>query len=230
MRKVAILQSNYIPWKGYFDIINSADIFIFYDQAQYTKNDWRNRNLIKTPRGTQWLTIPVRQTGLKTLRICDTVVANSLWRKKHWQSLITYYAKSPHFKLFKQCFYELYREDDEENLSRINVKFIQAINGLLGINTEMAYSSSYQLVEGKTERLVQLCKDNQATHYISGAAAKNYLNLALFDQAGIEVIWMDYSQYPDYAQLFPPFMHQVSIVDLLFNHGLDAKNYMLSFS
>jgi len=188
MRKVAILQSNYIPWKGYFDIINLADIFILYDQAQYTKNDWRNRNLIQTSQGAQWLTIPVKQTSLKDQRINETVVANNVWRKKHWKSLQNNYNKSKYFKQYSPYFYELYLEDDEQYLSKINYKFIKLINKLIGISTEIVWSSDYTLVKGKTERLVKLCQDTHATQYISGLSAKSYLDSELFNEIGIDHI------------------------------------------
>ncbi len=230
MSKVAILQSNYIPWKGYFDIINLADTFILYDQAQYTKNDWRNRNLIQTPQGSQWLTIPVKQTSLKDQRIDETLVANNLWRKKHWKSLQNNYNKSKYFKHYSPYFYALYLEDDEQYLSKINYKFIKLINKLIGITTEIVWSLDYTLVEGKTERLVKLCQDTNATQYISGLSAKSYLDSTLFDKAGIDLIWMEYKDYPCYQQLFSPFIHQVSIIDLLFNYGPDAKKYMLTFT
>jgi len=229
--KVAILQSNYIPWKGYFDIINLADIFIIYDQAQYTKNDWRNRNLIKTPQGSQWLTIPVKRTSLKAQRICDTEVANAVWRKKHWHSLLNNYRKAPYFSQLEPSFRCLYLDNTHIiNLSQINLQFITVINQILGITTEIRYASEFTLASGKTERLVDLCKQNHASHYISGASAQSYLDLERFKQENIKLHWMDYSQYPEYSQLYPPFIHSVSILDLLFNHGSNAYKYMCSFT
>ncbi len=108
----AILQSNYIPWKGYFDIINTADVFIFYDHVQYTKNDWRNRNRIKTPQGSNWLTIPVRQLD-SSQKIEETHVLNQDWRKKHWASLSNFYGKTPGFKLYKDLIEPLYLNSEE---------------------------------------------------------------------------------------------------------------------
>ena len=225
MKKIAILQSNYIPWKGYFDLIGSVDEFVLYDDMQYTKNDWRNRNLIKTPNGPAWLTIPVRQETLaQTIR--ETRIATPLWHKQHWKTISQNYAKAAHFKEYKDFFAELYRTATEEYLSEINRKFLLAINGLLGIATTIRCSSEFTLAPGKSERLLELCKTLGATTYLSGPAAGDYLDVALFTAAGIEVEWMDYRGYPEYTQLFPPFAHGVSIVDLLFNEGGNAPKFM----
>ncbi|MEQ1637314.1 MAG: WbqC family protein [Methylococcales bacterium] len=228
-KKTAILQSNYIPWKGYFDLINSVDEFILFDEVQYTKNDWRNRNLIKTGQGLQWLSIPVKQTSLHTQRVCDTQVANAVWRKKHWQSLVTNYSKAPCFKNFSEPFKALYLGQTTSELSQINYQFITAINNILNIKTKLSWSSDYTLAAGKTARLVKLCQDSSAQEYISGPSAKNYIEADLFAQANIKLTWMDYAGYPEYPQLHPPFQHTVSILDLIFNVGADAPAYMHSF-
>jgi len=225
MKKIAILQSNYIPWKGYFDIIGSVDEFVLYDDMQYTKNDWRNRNKIKTRNGLEWITIPVRVESLaQTIR--ETKIVNPLWRKQHWKTLAQNYAKAGHFKEYKDIFEELYLGATEVYLSEINRKFILAINGLLGIATTIRCSSEFTLAPGKSERLLELCKTLGATTYLSGPAASDYLDAAIFAEAGIAVEWMDYSGYPEYTQLFPPFEHGVSIVDLLFNEGGNAPKFM----
>jgi len=225
MKKIAILQSNYIPWKGYFDIIRSVDEFVLYDDMQYTKNDWRNRNKIKTRNGLEWLTIPVRVESLhQTIR--ETKIVNPLWHKQHWKTIAQNYAKAEHFKEYKDAFEELYLGATEVYLSEINRKFLQAINGLLGITTTIRCSSEFILAPGKSERLLELCKTLGATTYLSGPAASDYLDASIFAEAGIGVEWMDYSGYPEYPQLFPPFEHGVSIVDLLFNEGKNALNFM----
>lgn len=227
-KKVAIVQSNYIPWKGYFDLINLVDEFILLDDVQYTKNDWRNRNLIKTPNGTAWLTIPVHQESLSQ-KINETVVANEIWRKKHIKSITQNYSKGKYFKDYKDLFQELYLQSNEKFLSRINHRFITAISNVLGINTKISWSMDYKLVEGKTERLVDLCKHTGATEYISGPAAKGYIDEEMFENEGILLKYIDYSGYPEYTQLFPPFEHRVSIIDLILNEGPNAPKYMKSF-
>jgi hypothetical protein len=226
---VAIVQSNYIPWKGYFDLINSADEFILYDDVQYTTRDWRNRNRIKTKKGLMWLSVPVQTSGKRLQKIRETVVADSEWTARHWKAIITNYARTDYFKSYGEVFKRLYAEMDEKFLSRINYRFIEAICRVLGITTKISWSMDYNLTEGKTERLVGLCSDAGATEYLSGPAAKAYLDERLFTDKGIKVTYYDYSGYPEYKQLFPPFVHEVSIMDLIFNVGPNAPKYMKSF-
>jgi len=227
-RKAAIIQSNYIPWKGYFDIINKADEFIIYDHVQYTKNDWRNRNKIKTHQGIQWFTIPVN--GSVSQKICEVFVFNNSWRRKHWSTLMQEYGKSPFFKDYKDIFEKLYLGSNEENLSKINYEFIKAVNEILGIKARITHSMDYNLVGDKVEKLVEICTKVNANTYISGPSAKSYLNEQIFNESGIQVEWMEYENYPEYNQLYPPFYHAVSILDLIFNEGLNAVNFMKSFN
>lgn len=226
-KKVAILQSNYIPWKGYFDLINHVDEFILFDDVQYTKNDWRNRNKIKTPTGLMWITIPVLYNFPQKIK--DTVIGFSGWNRKHWNSIIHNYSNTRYFSDFKEQFESLYLENKEKFLSEINYRFISHICMIIGIETKISWSMDYTLVNGKTERLIDLCKQARATEYISGPAAKNYIDEELFQKEGITLTFFDYSGYPEYDQLFPPFEHGVSIIDLIFNQGLHARNYMKSF-
>lgn len=228
MKKIAILQSNYIPWKGYFDLINMVDEFIFYDEVQYTKNDWRNRNKIKTPQGIQWLTIPVRQESLDQ-KIKDTKISDKKWNIKHWRTISQNYSKAKYFKDYKDIFEELYLTCDEEYLSQINYKFITTINEILEIKTKLRWSSEFELVDGQTEKLLGICKDCNADIYLSGPAAKDYFNEELAKQENIKVEWMDYSGYKEYEQLNPPFEHGVTILDLIFNEGDRVKEFMKSF-
>lgn len=225
MKKIAILQSNYIPWKGYFDIINQVDEFIFYDDVQYTKNDWRNRNKIKTSNGSLWLTIPVRQENLSQ-KINETKVSQHNWAEKHWKSISLNYSKAPFFHLYKDKLEKFYSEVETPLLSEINRSAIELINSFLGINTVLTSSSDYKLIEGKNERLIDLILQAGGTHYLSGPSAKDYIIEDLFKESGIEVSWMNYSGYPEYPQIHPPFEHAVSVVDLILNTGPDAKKYM----
>ncbi|MBR1753512.1 WbqC family protein [bacterium] len=228
-KKVAILQSNYIPWKGYFDIIASVDEFIFYDEMQYTKNDWRNRNKIKTQNGLQWLTIPCETKGSVSneQKICNTKVTNKIWTNKHWNSIQNAYAKAPYFKENQDWVKAIYKSlENEDYLCKINYRFIYAICDYLGIKTKLSFCQDYGLIEGKTERLVDLVQKAGGTEYLSGPAAKDYIDENLFKEAGIKLTWMDYSGYPEYSQLFPPFEHGVTILDLIFNTGKDARKYM----
>jgi len=228
MKKIAILQSNYIPWKGYFDLINSVDEFIIYDCVQFTKNDWRNRNKIKTQNGLIWITIPVKHSI--TQKISEIETLNNNWRKKHWNSIINNYSKSKYFKKYSDFFYELYNTSEEINLHKINIAFINQINSILNISTKITDSYEYQLKGDRVERLVNICKQAGASEYISGPSAKVYLDVEMFAMENIKVSWIDYSNYPEYTQLHGEFEHSVSILDLIFNEGENALNFMKSFN
>jgi hypothetical protein len=227
-KKIAILQSNYIPWKGYFDLIHSVDEFVLYDDVQFTKHDWRNRNVIKTNRGTQWLTIPVQHENFGQL-IKDTKTSDKRWPKKHWATLSQNYARAEYFREYRNIFEQLYLSIDQDYLSEINYRFITVINEILGINTQITWSTEFDMVKGQTERLLSICKQCGATEYVSGPAARDYFDIALAEKENINVSWMDYSEYPKYNQLHQPFVHEVTIIDLLFNMGPKAKQFMKTF-
>lgn len=229
IKKVAILQSNYIPWKGYFDLINMVDEFILFDDMQYTRRDWRNRNKIKTPNGVIWLTIPVDVKGKYFQKIQDTVINDSDWPKAHWNSIVHNYAKAEYFQKYRDSFEELYSGINQPLLSQINYHFLRSICNLLSINTQISWSTDYEVTDGKTERLVSLCQQAGATEYVSGPSAKDYIIPSIFAEANINLTFIDYSGYPEYKQLYPPFEHGVSIIDLLFNVGPNAHKYMRSF-
>ncbi len=230
MKKIAILQSNYIPWKGYFDIINMVDEFILYDDMQFTRRDWRNRNKIKTPDGLKWLTIPVISKGRYTQKINETKVSDHKWCQSHWHALTLNYSKAPFFKEYQERIHAIYRAcETEDYLSRINHRFLTEICDILGIQTTISWSSDYKLLDGKTERLVGLVQSAGGDSYLSGPAAKDYIVDACFEEAGITLEYMDYSGYRGYPQLFGSFEPGVSILDLLFNTGPDSIRYMKSF-
>ena len=230
MKKIIITQSNYIPWKGYFDSINMADEFVLYDDMQYTRRDWRNRNQIKTKDGLKWLSIPVEVKGKYFQKINETKVSESDWGEKHWNTILHNYSKAKFFNEYKTIFEELYLNSKEEFLSKINYNFIKAICDILDIRTEMKWSSEFNLLEEKTERLVDICKNEGATDYYSGPAAKAYMNEELFEKENIKIHYFDYSGYPEYTQLHGDFTHAVSILDLIFNEGPDSKKFMKSFN
>lgn len=172
-KTVAILQSNYIPWKGYFDLIRSVDEFILYDEVQYTRRDWRNRNKIKTADGTQWLTVPVEVKGKYFQKINETLISESGWEKNHWTRICSAYSKAPYFKEYKSCFEKLYAECSSNILSKINELFILEICKVLGIKTKVTKSISYPTETiDPSERLLKICLQARANTYISGPAAK----------------------------------------------------------
>lgn len=222
MKKVAILQSNYIPWKGYFDMIAAVDEFILYDDVQFTKNDWRNRNQIKPRRSAvaddtrgprYWTTYPRRNHWYKVAR-------------KALEDIESNYRRARYFEEIAKWLMPLYFDEPASHLSHLNRRFIDAICNYLGIKTKLSSSWDYSLIEGKTERLVDLCAQVGGTEYISGPAARDYIEEGVFGEEGIELTWFDYSGYPEYPQLWEGFTHGVTILDLLFNCGKDAPRYM----
>tara|TARA_R100001143_G_C3360095_1_gene134897 strand:+ start:7794 stop:8486 length:693 start_codon:yes stop_codon:yes gene_type:complete len=226
MNKIAILQSNYIPWKGYFDLIAAADEFILYDDMQYTRRDWRNRNKIKTPQGLQWLTVPVRVKGQFHQKIRETEIESTDWAHAHWKALVQNYRRTPHFEDIAAWLEPLYLNSLPTQLSELNRRFIEAICHYLSIETKISNSWDYSLAEGKSERLADLCAQAGGTEYISGPAAKDYLDEQAFKIKGINVTWFDYTNYPSYPQLWGEFAHGVTILDLLFNCGKSSRDYM----
>ena len=226
MKKVAILQSNYIPWKGYFDMIAAVDELILYDDMQYTRRDWRNRNRIKTPQGLRWLTVPVQVKGKYYQKIKDTEIVGSDWALAHWKTLAQNYRRASHFEEITAWLQPLYLAESYTHLSQLNRRFIEAVCDNLGIMTFISNSWDYTLLDGKTERLADLCAQAGGSEYISGPAAKDYIEENVFTEQGIKLTWFDYSGYPEYPQSWGEFKHDVSILDLLFNCGNDAPRYM----
>lgn len=134
MTTAVILQSNYIPWKGYFDLIHDADVFIFYDDVQFTVRDWRTRNRIKTPQGLQWLSVPAGSD--RNRLICEVALTDPTWQARHWQTIEQNYRKCPYFDRYRPTFEALYLDRRWDNLSELNQTFIRVIAGeLLGIRT-----------------------------------------------------------------------------------------------
>ncbi len=223
---MAIVQSNYIPWKGYFDLIAAVDEFILYDDVQYTRRDWRNRNQIKTPKGLQWLTVPVKVKGKYHQTIRETEIEDADWAKTHWKSLCQNYRRAKHFEAIAQELEPLYLQTEHSHLSQLNRTLIEWVCSKLGIKTKISNSWDYQLIDGKTERLADLCGQAGASEYISGPAARGYIDETIFAERGIMLTWFDYTGYPEYPQLWGDFIHTVSILDLLFNCGSEAPRYM----
>lgn len=225
MTTVVVLQSNYIPWKGYFDLIHDADLFIFYDDLQFTKNDWRNRNRIKTQKGAEWITIPVGTDAHRL--ICEVEIKDAAWQTKHWKTIQQHYGKCPYFARYQAFFEDVYLRRQWVNLSELNQYLIRTISSdLLGMHTTFRDSREFHPAGHKLDRLLDLVTKTDADRYISGPAAKDYIDPARFANAGVELFWKDYSGYPEYPQRFPPFEHGVSILDLLFNIGADAPWYI----
>lgn len=224
--KCLITQSNYIPWKGYFDSISQVDTFVVYDDMQYTKRDWRNRNQIKTDTGLKWLSIPVEVSGKYLQKIKDTKVADKKWNIAHWDQIKEWYKNAPYYKEMAEWIEPLYRNCQFDYLTEINLHFINAICSFLKINTQIKFSSEFTLHNERTQRLVNICTDLNATEYYSGPAARAYMDEKLFEEMGISVKYFEYNGYPEYPQQFPPFSHNVSILDLILNNGSDSSKFL----
>jgi len=225
VKRVAVCQSNYIPWKGYFDLIHDVDVFVFYDDVQFTKNDWRNRNRIKGREGLQWMTIPVG-TDLRR-RICDVTIPDPRWQRKHLKMLESLYGRARFFERYRELLEQLYVKREWANLSELNQFAVRTIaRGCLGIATEFTSSLEFACHGQKEERLLGLLRAVGADVYVSGPAAKAYLDPERFSAAGIEVVWKDYAGYPSYFQFHPPFEHGVTILDVLFHVGPAASDFI----
>ena len=222
--KVSVIQSNYIPWRGYFDIMHDADVFVFYDDVQYTVNDWRNRNRVKTANGVVWLTIPVGDQNDR--RICDVVLRDQGWMRKHWATIEQSYRAATGFVRYQDFFRSFYSRP-WGSLSELNQTMTRAIAvDLLGIRTQIVDSRDYDL-EGKgSDRLLMLLKKMGATDYISGPRAQGYLDAESYARNGVRVHWKDYSRYPEYPQLHGTYEPNLSVVDLLLNCGDEAPRYI----
>lgn len=208
--------------------MNSVDDFVFYDVVQYTKNDWRNRNKIKTAQGVQWLTVPVTVTNRMNSTIDEICTANTDWQEKHWKSISQNYGKCANFSGFSSRFQEFYENNRSTNLSEINRSLVKILCECLDVNPQFHDARNLNIEGDRNERLVSICKQLGATEYLSGPAAQAYLDEKLFEDAGIKVRWMNFSHYEEYPQRFPPFEHKVSAIDLIFNEGANGKNFLLS--
>jgi hypothetical protein len=226
--RCVILQPSFVPWRGHFHQIQQADLFVFLDDVPYDSRGWRNRNRIKTPQGVRWLTIPVRRKGsrarrtpIREIEICD----DGDWRRRHRNSIRHAYARAPFFARYAPLLAEHYARP-VERLADFTIDLTVDLARAIGIrNTEFLRSSSLALDGGKTGRLLNILREVGATEYISGPAARDYLDLERLEAAGIAVRFMDYD-YPEYPQLYPPYDPRVSILDLLFMVGAEAPRYI----
>lgn len=225
---VAVHQPQYLPWLGYFEKMRRADVFCFLDNVQYKKNDWQNRNRIKTAQGWQWLTVPVHYRYPQ--KINQVTINNSVdWKKKHLQTLISNYNRSPFFNEFKQSFEQVYSEN-WDYLSDLNIALIKRLRRAFGLEQRPAVrSSDFNLREDPTDRLIDICHALKGDTYLAGRDGTQYMDLARFKQSGIQVIIQDF-KHPDYPQLFQGFQSHMSAVDLLFNCGAKSLEIIEEFN
>jgi hypothetical protein len=218
-KRIAIIQSCYIPWRGFFDLIDRCDEYVVFDSVQFAKRHWHNRNVIKTPQGATWLTIPVA-TKSRFAQPIDEVEVSAPWAATHWASLKANYARAPHFAAHAGALEALYTEAERlTRLSEINWLFLRAIMDLLDIKARLVSDREYAPEGARTQRLLDICRKAGATHYLSGPSARDYLDVAAFAEAGIAVEWMGYGGYPDYPQCWGPFAPAVTVLDMICNVG-----------
>lgn len=224
--KVGIIQSNFLPWRGYFDFIRETDLFILHDDLQYTKSDWRNRNRIKTPRSTEWITVPVRYHHTRQLIEETPVDYSTPWAQKMLNRIREAYRRAPCFEPYFSELADLLNQP-AASISGLNLSLIKWVCSHLEIDTQIRMSQEYHPKGAKTERLIGILQQAKATTYLSGPAAQAYLIPQLFERAGIQLEYKQYN-YPEYDQLYPPFESAVSVIDLLFMKGSDAISYLES--
>lgn len=223
--RVAIHQPQYLPWLGYFDKMDQVDSFVLLDDVQFKKNEWQNRNRIKTAAGWQWLTVPVLHHSSQ--RISEVKINPTVpWARKHLQALVSNYASTPFLDLHRPFFEDLYARE-WGSLLDLNLVTISYLVEALAIRTKLVLASSLPLPTGieATDRLVAICQALEADTYLSGAGGRGYLDLARFDEAGIRVLFQAFQTRP-YPQRFGAFIPDLSIVDLLFNCNGDSLHIL----
>jgi len=216
MKKISILQSNYIPWKGVFDMIDRVDKFVFFEDVDFTKRDWRTRNYIKTANGLTMLTVPVKKTARGTKINNIYIVDDDKWRDRHINIITTAYSKARHFQEYRWILDEIYRSKKITKLSDFNMYVTKLLCNVLNIEADFVNSTDLATSGRKDDKLIEICKCLGATHYLSGPSAKSYISAEKFDEAELKVEYMEYV-YPEYPQMFGDFEHGVSVLDLIFN-------------
>ena len=226
LRTVSVLQPGYIPWLGFFDQMQRVDVFVVYDDVQFDKHGWRNRNRVKSPNGPYWLTVPVRHHGLMQPRINEIVIDRQQpWVRKHVGTFRQFYAAAPFLESYLPALEELLRRD-YQFLIDLDVALIEYFASCFGIKRKMVLASQLNIVGERTERLIRICQHYGASHYLSGDAAKAYLDDELFRQSGIDVVWHSY-RHPVYRQQYGAFVSHLSAADLLFNCGSKSREFFV---
>ena len=221
---MAISQSNYLPWRGYFHLIDSVDIFVLLDDVQFTKRDWRNRNKIKSASGATWLTLPVETKGKYKAKIYEIQTSDESWKNQHIRTREHMYARAGHATTVLPWLREVFAKAPKSELYLINRHFVQHINQFLGIDTVLASSLDFDTPSDPNDRLVAICSALGAQTYVSGPAAKQYLDESQFAASNIDLEWFQYGPYSEYPQLWGPWEERVSVVDLLLNIGDEATH------
>jgi len=226
MNKVVVLQPGYLPWIGFFKQMMESDIFVYYDDVQFDKHGWRNRNRVKTASGVQWISVPVRHKNLGKPLINEVLIDNSkIWRKKHIELIRQSYSKSPYINKYLPDLEGLLMSQDWEFLVDLNLSIVDLICEWLSIEVNIKRSSEIEVYGGKNTRIINICNRYNADVYLSGDAAKEYLDVGLFESNNIKVEWNNYKPIR-YKQLYGEFVPNLSIIDLLFNMGESSIDFI----
>ncbi|NIM96501.1 MAG: hypothetical protein GTO24_00030 [candidate division Zixibacteria bacterium] len=225
IRTVGILQPGYLPWLGFFEQLHRCDEFVLYDDVQFEKGSWRNRNRIKTPNGTQWLTVPVLLKGRDFPLIKDVVINPTMtWQKKHVKSIRQNYSNAPFFELYADGLFA--RLNQTWNyLIDLDLELIYWLAEQLNIFTPIRLASSLGIQGSGVQRLVDIIDAVNGSHFYEGSAGKNYIDVDVFEKNGISITFQDYN-HPKYPQRYGDFISHLSIIDLLFNCGPESLNIL----
>ena len=224
-KTIGIHQPNFLPYGGFFKKVMLSDIFVILDNAQFSKSDFHNRNRIKSNNGALWITIPVKTSGKLAQLITETeMIDNIPWRKKHLKSFEQYYRKAPFFNTVFPLIEEVYNFDTA-NLAEFNINIITKFSEYLKIGTELRTASTLTAAGHSTERLVNICKELSGGKYLYGEGGKNYMDLSLFEEAGIEPELCAFHPDP-YPQRGDGFEPNLSIVDIMFNLGEGTYEFL----
>ena len=218
MTTVMVSQSNYLPWKGYFDLVRRADVLVLLDNVQFTRRDWRSRNMIKTSHGVQWLSVPVRTPNGRRTSVSEAEISDAGWAKSHLRAIKLSYGRTPHFAEVFELLLEIL-DAREVLLSHLNERVLRGLLQFMGIDVQVRTTRGPIQEVNPSGRILNLVQGYGGTRYLSAPAARSYLDVERFADAGIIVDFLDYPDYPEYAQVWPPFRHDVSIVDVLFHLG-----------
>ena len=227
-RSVAICQPHYLPWIGYFEMIDRVDLFVLFDDVDFIKREWKNRNRIRKERSsaeTRWLSVPIERSSQRHTPICEARLSPEVnWPRQHLEAIRQVYGGAPHFDSIYPWLTALLQQP-HSTLGELNCTLIEAFCDQVGVHTELVRSSSLQSHGSKTERLLSVLRAVEATSYLANNGSKNYLEPSLFEEAEIAWSFQDYER-PDYAQRVAgqelPFLSHLSIVDLLMNHGPES--------
>ena len=225
-KTVVILQPGYLPWLGFYEQMVRSDAFVYFDDAQYSKESWRNRNRIKTPQGAQWLTVPVLLKGRGFPPIREVEIDNTQsWKRSHLGSIVQNYRKAPHFQWAYDALEEVYA-NLWERLIDLDVALVDTTRQLLGLDRTVVFSSQLGVEGEGTERLVGISRAVGADQFYEGAVGEGYVDMKAFDAAGIRVEFQRYD-HPVYPQLHGAFLSHLSIIDLLFNCGPQSLDILV---